>query len=310
MSAGTQTIEGRVVVEHKASYGVLSDGVEYVATVRGHFHEGEARDFPKVGDYVVLTVLEEGKGVIETVLPRSSEVVRKSAHDDTPQVIVANIDVMFIVMGLDADYNLRRLERYLVLAKQSDVEPVVILNKSDVTNDVSGRIAEVEAVSGGVAVHAVSAKSGSGMGVFSTYFTQSVTAVLLGSSGAGKSTITNYLLSETAQDTQAVRSDDSRGRHTTTTRELFSLPSGGFLIDTPGMRELGFVSEEDATEGAFSDVELRAYDCKFSNCDHIKSAGCAVQAAIAAGEIDQKHFDNYLKLQARDAETRPSRKRD
>ncbi len=310
MDEHAQTIEGRVVIEHKASYGVLADGIEYIATVRGYFHEGAARDFPKVGDYVVMTALEKGKAVIEKVLPRSSEVVRKSAHDDTPQVIVTNVDVMFIVMGLDADYNLRRLERYLVLAQQAGVTPVIVLNKMDVSDSVLQQTQEVAAVCGGAPVFAVSAKSGEGMEQFVSYFEGEKTAVLLGSSGAGKSTITNYLLSHSTQETQEVREDDSRGRHTTTTRELFTLPGGGFLIDTPGMRELGFVSEQDTTEGTFSDIELLTYACKFSNCDHIKSAGCAVQNAIATGEIDQKHFDNYMKLQQRSAETRPSRKRD
>jgi ribosome biogenesis GTPase len=305
-----QTIRGRVITEHKASYVVAADSREYVASIRGHFHEGEATQFPKVGDYVVLSVLEEEKAIIETIEPRRSEVMRKSAHDDTIQVMVVNVDYVFIVMGLDDDFNLRRLERYLVLSEQAHITPIVILNKSDVVDDLDLYVRQATEVAGKAAVHAVSATTGVGMEVFDGYFTDEITAVLLGSSGAGKSTITNHLLGNQIQDTKEVRSFDSRGRHTTTTRELFKLPKGGYLIDTPGMRELGFVSEEDITDGTFADIEILTYSCKFPNCDHVKSVGCAVQAAIAEGEIDQKHFDNYLKLQARKSETRNARKRD
>ncbi len=305
-----QTVRGRIITEHKASYVVLADNDEYVATVRGHFHDEEDKRFPKVGDYVEMSVLEEGKAVIEDIEERTSQVVRKSAHDDTIQVMVANVDYVFIVMGLDDDFNLRRLERYLVLSEQANITPVVILNKVDVVDDVDLYMSQTQDVSKAVDVYAVSALTGEGMDVFSEYMKEGKTGVLLGSSGAGKSTITNYLLQETLQDTKSVREIDSRGRHTTTTRELFKLPSGGFLIDTPGMRELGFVQEDDMGEGTFSDVELLAYECRFPNCDHIKSAGCAIQVALEEGSLDKKHFDNYLKLQQRNAETRPSRKRD
>jgi len=305
-----QTIRGRVITEHKASYVVVADNQEYVASIRGHFHDEENKRFPKVGDYVVMSVLEEEKAVIESIEERTSEVVRKSAHDDTIQVMVANVDYVFIVMGLDDDFNLRRLERYLVLTEQAHITPVVILNKLDVIDDIALYMRQSKEVAKDVDVYAVSALTGEGMEVFAEYMKDGATGVLLGSSGAGKSTITNYVLKEVLQDTKSVRETDSRGRHTTTTRELFKLPSGGYLIDTPGMRELGFVSEEDISDGTFSDVDLLTYDCRFPNCDHIKSAGCAVQAALANGTLDQKHFDNYLKLQLRNAETRPARKRD
>jgi len=305
-----QTIRGRVITEHKASYVVAADSKEYVASVRGHFHDEDEKRFPKVGDYVTLSVLEEEKAVIESIEPRRSEVVRKSAHDDTIQVMVTNVDYVFIVMGLDNDFNLRRLERYLVLTEQAHITPVVILNKVDMVDDVALYLSQTKEVAKNIYVHAVSAKTGEGMEVFSGYMKDGATGVLLGSSGAGKSTITNYLLKEVLQETKTVRAVDSRGRHTTTTRELFMLPSGGYLIDTPGMRELGFVHEEDMSDGTFSDVELLTYECKFPNCDHIKSAGCAVQKALEEGTLDQKHFHNYLKLRQRNAETRPARKRD
>jgi ribosome biogenesis GTPase len=305
-----QKIRGRVITEHKASY-IVSDGIfEYVATIRGHFHEATQKQFPKVGDFVQLTVLEDEKGIIESIEKRASEVIRKSAHDDTLQVMVTNVDFVFIVMGLDADFNLRRLERYLVLSEQAGITPIVILNKADVVDDAASYVMQAQEVSGKAEVFAISAETGENMDVFDSYLKNDKTAVLLGSSGAGKSTITNYLLKRTEQDTKTVRELDSRGRHTTTVRQLFKVPTGGYLIDTPGMRELGFVSDEEITEGTFADIESLTQACKFTNCDHVKSAGCAVQEALQKGELDQKHFDNYLKLQARKAETRNARRRD
>lgn len=309
-SENTTTVRGRIITEHKASYVVSCDRGILDATLRGIFHEDEDVLFPKVGDYVQVTILEDGKGVIESLEERKSIVMRKSAHDDTEQIMVANVDFVFVVMGMDADFNLRRLERYLVLSEQSHITPVIILNKADIATDVREKKEAVEGVAQDTPVHVVSAKTGEGMEVFKQYLTQGVTGVLLGSSGAGKSTITNYLLQSQVQETKDVRDTDSRGRHTTTVRELFQVDTGGYLIDTPGMRELGFVSEEDMVAGTFSDIEILACDCKFSNCDHVKSAGCAVQAAIAQGDLDEAHFRNYLKLQERQAETRNARKRD
>lgn len=303
-------MRGRVITEHKASYVLSYEGGVLDAMVRGSFHEGEDTLFPKVGDYVEYTLLEDGKAVIESVEERKSVVTRKSAHDDTVQVMVANVDYICIVMGLDGDFNVRRLERYLVLARQAHITPVIILNKADIAKGVAQKKESVQEIAHDTVVYVISAKTGDGMEVFAQYLTDGVTGVLLGSSGAGKSTITNYLLQNQVQQTKDVRSDDGRGRHTTTTRELFQVDSGGYLIDTPGMRELGFVSAEDITQGTFRDIELLAHDCRFNNCDHVKSTGCAVQAAIAAGELDADHFQNYLKLQAKEAETRVSRKRD
>lgn len=305
-----EAIRGRVITEHKASYVVSADGEQYEAAVRGSFHGAKNTDFPKVGDYVMMQLIDDGKVVIESVENRHSVLTRKSAHDDTQQVMVANVDVVFIVMGLTEDYNLRRLERYLQLANQARVRPVVILNKQDIASEVEEKVAAVAALDPTLSVHTISAKEAIGMEVFAEYLPAGTTGVLLGSSGAGKSTITNFLLSQAQQTTQDTRTGDGKGKHTTTTRELFVLASGGALIDTPGMRELGFMTDDDLAHGAFADIERLAHDCRFSNCDHIKSAGCAVQAAIAAGELEAKRFQNYLKLQAKQAETRNTRRRD
>lgn len=310
MTAAHETKQGRVVTEHKASYILSTEDGQVEAVLRGSFHDEGNVVFPKVGDYVQFTLLEEGKGVIEEVEERKSVLTRKSAHDDTTQVMVANVDYIFVVMGLDEDFNLRRLERYLLLADQAKVPAVIILNKADIVTGCEEQVESVRGVAGKSQVFVVSAKTGKGMEIFAQYLTDDMTGVLLGSSGAGKSTITNQLLKTQQQETRGVRSSDGRGRHTTTHRELFRVNTGGYLIDTPGMRELGFVSEEEKAEQSFADIELLTYDCKFSNCDHVKSAGCAVQAAIATGELDAARFNNYLKLQERKAETRNARRRD
>jgi ribosome biogenesis GTPase len=200
-------------------------------------------------------------------------------------------------MGLDGDYNISRLERYLLLAKQSEIPAVVVLNKVDVTNRLEEQLQEVEAAAGTTRVIPVSALSGEGMIAIKECFTQETTAVLLGSSGAGKSTVTNWLLGEDTQEVKEIRSDDSRGRHTTTSRQLFELPFGGFLIDTPGMRELGVLENENSPEvEVFQKLEGLAAQCAFANCDHDKSAGCAVLDALETGELSAREFRNYQKI--------------
>ncbi len=287
--------EARVIQEHKTNYVIENNGREYIATVRGSFFtEGS---FPKVGDFVVYSEVADDKAVIEEVLPRTSTITRKAAETGDEQVIVANVDVVFIVMGLDGDFNLSRLERYLLLAKQGNVQPLVILNKCDTVEDPEVYIDQVTQIVDGVPVYAVSAITGENMESLLKHLVGDTTAVLLGSSGAGKSTITNWLVQGEAQLVQAVREDDSRGRHTTTFRQLFALPSGGYLIDTPGMRELGVQSTQEDESAVFEQIETLAKQCQFSNCDHDKSAGCAILAAIEAGEISERQLSSYQKLQ-------------
>jgi ribosome biogenesis GTPase / thiamine phosphate phosphatase len=291
----------RVVEERKTNYIIRTIDREFVATIRGKFHvDGE---FPKVGDYVEYAEGEKDQAVIENVLPRKNQIVRDASERSRkravpkPQVIATNVDVMFIVMGLDDDYSLARLERYLALAKESKVKPVIVLNKSDVVEDVSKYFSEVSAMAPRTPAHVVSARSGEGMDQLLTHLSAETTAVLLGSSGAGKSTITNWLLKQEKQLTKEVRESDGRGRHTTTSRELFNLPTGGYLIDTPGMRELGILSVPETTGESFEDIELLAKQCRYVNCDHEKSRNCALQEALQAGTIDKKRFENFLKLQ-------------
>lgn len=282
---------------------MLEDGQTVQATVRGGFHE--TGDYPKVGDRVRLsavTASEESQAVIEEVLPRTSAIARLDQETRQPQILVTNVDVVFIVMGLDGDFNPKRLERYLALAGQSGIQPVILLNKADLATDLEEKLQQVARIAGTVPVHVITATAGAGLEALRAYLTEEKTAVLLGSSGAGKSTITNWLLGRQEQTTGTVRLDDSRGRHTTTTRQLFTLPTGGFLIDTPGMRELGLVEAEHLSdETTIYQVEQIAEQCKFRNCDHEKSAGCAVLAAVAAGEITLSTLENYYKLKREQA---------
>lgn len=257
------TTTGRIIEVHRTNFTVKTDETELLATVRGDFHvKGE---FPVVGDYVQLEILEDNKGVVEEIIPRHNVIRRRGAEDDEVQVIVANVDLIFIVMGLDGDYSLSRLERYLLLARQSEIPAVIVLNKVDVVQEVDSFVAEVRVIAGEVPVYAVSALTGDGLVAVAHHITSETTAVLLGSSGAGKSTITNWLLREDRQVVQEVRADDARGRHTTVSRQLFALPGGGFLIDTPGMRELGVLDAEASDELAvFERVEAFAAACKVS----------------------------------------------
>lgn len=290
-------MHGRISAEYRASYDVLIEGTVVSATLRGSFHDDSGTAFPKVGDYVEVSPVEEGKVVIESILPRRNMIARIAPHEGTPQVMVANVDYLLIVMGLDTDFSIPRLERYLALAWQSAVTPVIVLNKADKATDLDAQVVAVTAVAPEVSVHVLNALTGDGVAALSSYTGEGKTLVLLGSSGAGKSTITNQLLAASVQPTNTLRERDGRGRHTTTHRQLFVLPTGGHLIDTPGMRELALVHEEEAAADTFADLNDLAMTCRFANCDHEKSAGCALQAGLADGSIEPERFLRYRKLQ-------------
>lgn len=288
--------QGLVIAEYKSHYDVLADGNLYTASLRGHFHTKATPQFPKVGDQVVLTTQADDQAVIEEVLPRRNAIARYNEREGEQQVMVANVDYLIIVMGLDNDYNLARLQRYLAMATQSNVAPVVVLNKTDVMDDETAVRSAVRAVAATAPVHFVSALSGEGMSALEAYVTAGKTAVLLGSSGAGKSTLLNRLVGEAIQPTQSVRERDARGKHTTTHRQLFRVAAGGYLIDTPGMRELSLCNNEEAAAEQFQDIAALAGQCQFRNCDHHKSAGCAILTALEAGTVDEKRVKQYFKL--------------
>jgi ribosome biogenesis GTPase len=298
---GTGLDPARIAREDRARYRVLTRHGERGAEVAGRFrHAARARaDFPAVGDWVaVRTGDDDGPCVIEALLPRSSAFTRKAAGDVTEeQVIAANVDSVFLVSGLDAELNPRRIERYLAAAWESGATPVVVLNKADVVDDPGSCVAEIERVAPGVPVVAVSARSGARLESLRPWLLPGSTVALLGSSGVGKSTLVNALLGEARQDTGAIREDDSRGRHTTTHRELIPLPGGAVLLDTPGMRELQLWADDSTLAGAFPDIEALAGACRFRDCRHDSEPGCAVRAADADGELAPGRLESWRKLQ-------------
>lgn len=291
----------RVSRDHGALYAVIGESGEMQAQLAGKFkHAARSRaELPAVGDWVAMEARpKEQAATIHAVLPRRGQFSRKVAGATTEQqVVAANIDTVFLVAGLDQDFNLRRLERYLTAAYDSGATPVIVLNKADLCEDLPARLSEVESIAIGVSVHAVSAIETGTLDALRRHLCPGQTIALLGSSGVGKSTLTNALLGDQRQKTHAVRADDSHGRHTTTYRELIPLPCGALLIDTPGLRELTLWDNSDGVSHSFGDVEAFAARCRFRDCRHQSEPGCAVRAALADGRLDPARFENYQKLQ-------------
>ena len=292
---------GRVLLEERGAYRLYTEQGEVSARVRGklRYDSESAADFPAVGDWVAVSRRErDGLNQIQAVLPRRSKFSRKAAGANSEeQVVAANVDTVFLVQGLDHDFNLRRLERYLVAAFESNAAPVVILNKADLCEDVEKKISEAESVAPGTPVHAISSISGQGLDALDQYVLPSVTVAFLGSSGAGKSTLINRIVGEEIQKTAEVREHDSRGRHTTTRRELIVLKTGGLLIDTPGMRELQMWDASGSLDLAFSDVQSIAAACYFSDCSHQNEPGCAVREALEDGSLDRGRYESFTKME-------------
>ncbi|MCA1562825.1 MAG: ribosome small subunit-dependent GTPase A [Acidobacteria bacterium] len=291
---------GRVSLEHTHIYRVLTADKETLARVAGRLrHEAAARaDFPAVGDWVALETAARGGSRIRAVLPRSSRFSRRAAGTPTEeQIVAANIDTVFLVAGLDRDFNPRRIERYLVVAWESGAAPVIVLNKADLVDDPDQFVADVRSLAPQVPVVATSCRASGALDVLRQYIGFGRTAALLGSSGVGKSSIVNGLIGQDLLRTRDVRESDSRGRHTSSSRQLVLLPGEGILIDTPGMRELQLWETGEALGGSFEDIDSLAANCRFRDCRHRSEPGCAVRAAAASGSLDAARLASFSKLQ-------------
>jgi ribosome biogenesis GTPase len=292
---GDNLIPARVSARHHGPCELLTEQGPMGGIPAGKLSEEE---LPAVGDWVAVRPLDgERKAVIEAVLPRRTSFTRKEALQRTvAQVVAANIDTVFVVTAFGFDLNPRRLERYLTSAWDSGSAPVIVVNKSDTADDPAFELLEIEPVTMGVPVHAVSAASGEGLDELDAYLQHGQTVVLLGSSGVGKSTLVNRFAGREVLAT-AHTSDGGRGRHTTSHRELVPLPSGAVLLDTPGMRELQLWADEEVLDTTFSEISTLAAECKFSDCAHATEPGCAIRAALNDGRLSKERWTSYCKLQ-------------
>ena len=294
-------LPGRISIQHKDRYVLLSEQGEINGKVSGKFRFDVSglQEFPAVGDWVVFEIDSgDQSAVIHHVLERKSKFSRKVAGDrPDEQVLAANIDIVFLVMGLDGNYNLRRLERYLTVAEESEARSVIVLNKSDLCSHLVECTQEVLSIAHGINVVVMSALRAEDVAPIRSLLTPGITGVLLGSSGVGKSTITNQLLGREHSQVQSVRETDSHGRHTTPHRELLVLPNGGIIIDTPGLRELQLWAGEEGMQDSFDDIEELAAKCRFRDCKHEAEPNCAVKQALEDGTLESGRYEGFQKLQ-------------
>lgn len=289
---------GRISAQHKNIYKVITEKAEVLAKVSGRYAylAGTKSEFPVVGDWVLLNAAQDDQGevIIQQLLPRRTKLQRKEpGTKEQTQVLVANIDVVFICMALNNDFNPRRLERYLAIAWDSGATPVIVLTKKDLCSELEDKLSAVTEISTGVEVLVTSSNELKTIEAFSKYLISGKTAVLVGSSGVGKSTLINLLLGQELLQTNSLRNDD-KGRHTTTARQLIILPTGAIVIDTPGLREVQ-LDTSDLSQ-TFYDIEELALKCKFKDCRHAQEPGCAVKNALATGTLDPQRFTSYQKL--------------
>jgi ribosome biogenesis GTPase len=290
----------RVTEQRRDLYKVVCENGELQAGVSGKFiyRANDNSDFPAVGDWVMIDRMDDssGNGVIHHILQRKSLFERRAAGTgNNIQIVAANIDTVFLCMSLNADFNLRRMERYLSIAWRSMATPVIVLTKADLSKDLSFDLSEIAKISVGTDVVVCTSKEENGYDAILSYIKEGETVAFIGSSGVGKSTLINLLIGRDVLNTREIREEDSKGRHTTTHRQLLVLPGGGIVIDTPGMRELQLDTAD--LSRAFEDIEELAEQCRFRDCSYITEPGCAVRKAIEAGELPQERLENYKKLQ-------------
>jgi ribosome biogenesis GTPase / thiamine phosphate phosphatase len=291
---------GRILSQEKLLYLVHDGKTELAAELSGRFrHEAEQRGgFPAVGDWVAIKPHSDNHAIIHALLPRRSVISRKVPGGQTvEQVLAANVDTIFLVAGLDQEFNPRRIERYVAAMLGSGATPVVVLNKTDICPDPAAAVELLGPIQSMVPVLQVSAAADTGLDAIRSYVRAGETVAFVGSSGVGKSTIINRLLGAERQETAAVSEAVGKGRHTTTRRELIPIDGGGLLMDTPGLRELQLWGDESDVKGAFEDVEALARECRFRDCKHDNEPGCAVRAALEAGTLDRERLHNFEKMQ-------------
>ena len=306
METGIQksgTLPARITAVHRERYELVCEhGTKHGKLKTSVYYGRDLHPFPTVGDFVLFTDVEGGDCQIIKTLPRKSYFSRLDPYPGgyREQAVAANFDTVFIMQSLNQNFNLRRLERYLTLTWQSGAVPVIVLTKADLADDPQQYISEAEAIAAGVDIFATSIKTGTGLDDLKKYLQPGKTCVFLGSSGVGKSSLLNALMGEDVMTVKETREDDARGRHTTTHRQLLTLPCGCHIIDTPGMRELGIWDHNDgigdAVSDVFEDIEEHLGACKFSDCKHESEPGCAIKSAINRGEITGERWESYLKL--------------
>ncbi|GFZ29783.1 putative ribosome biogenesis GTPase RsgA [Clostridium zeae] len=294
----SELVPARILEVHREYYKLMTSEGENSAKLKGSifYNDSASSVYPAIGDFVLVKKNPMGDDIIYKVLDRKSKFARIDSFNEKEQIVATNFDYVFIVTSLNYDFSIKRIERYLTCAWESGANPVIILTKADLCDAYESYIAELETVAIGVPIIAVSSYTGQGFDEIKDFVKPGKTIVLLGSSGVGKSSLVNAIAEEEIMRVNGIREDDSKGKHTTTHRQLIMLKNGTMIIDTPGMRELGMWVVDDGLNATFSDVEQLELNCKFSDCKHQTEPGCAVKAALESGELSTERWKNFVKL--------------
>lgn len=290
----------RIIAEHKEMFIVRNETSELSAKITGRmmFTALSREDYPAVGDWVLINILNDDQASIHEILPRRTVLKRKSADNSDIQIIASNVDTAFIVQSPDRDYNLNRFERYITLAESENIQPVLVINKTDLISesDLNIKLSEINNRFNNIQIQTISTVNGKGMSDFIKRIKPGLTYCFLGSSGVGKSSIINTIIGKSSLKTAEISSSTNRGKHITTHRELFILDNGGILIDNPGMREIGILESETGIKNVFSEIYELSKNCRYSDCNHTWEPGCAVLEAVNSGNLDKNKYNNYIKL--------------